>query len=53
VFKTPVAFPGFGMGSGKLLVSDSDGLFPATKLEHVDLVVDDGVEAGANVNKRF
>jgi transposase len=34
-------------------MSDSDGLFPATELEHVDLVVDDGVEAGAGVNKRF
>ncbi len=34
-------------------MSDSDGLFPATELEHVDRVVDDGVEAGAGVNKRF
>lgn len=34
-------------------MSDSDGLFPAAELEHVDLVVDDGVEAGAGVNKRF
>ena len=34
-------------------MSDSDGLFPVTDLEHVDLVVDDGVEAGAGVNKRF
>ena len=34
-------------------MSDSDGLFPATELEYVDLVVDDGVEAGAGVNKRF
>ncbi|MEC5148730.1 hypothetical protein RCH22_000371 [Cryobacterium psychrotolerans] len=34
-------------------MSDSDGLFPATELEHVELVVDDGVEAGAGVNKRF
>ena len=34
-------------------MSDSDGLFPATELEYVDLVVDDRVEAGAGVNKRF
>lgn len=34
-------------------MSDSDGLFPAAELEHVDPVVDDGVEAGAGVNKRF
>ncbi|SEO12979.1 Transposase domain, partial [Cryobacterium luteum] len=38
-------------------MSDSDGLFPAAELEHVDVdvdvVVDDGVEAGAGVNKRF
>ena len=33
-------------------MSDSDGLFPATELEHVDPVVDDSVEAGAGVNKR-
>jgi len=33
-------------------MSDSDGLFPATELEHVDPVVDDSVEAGAAVNKR-
>ena len=36
-----------------MLMSDSDGLFPSTELEHVDPVVDDGVEAGAGVNKRF
>jgi len=36
-----------------LLMSDSDGLFPAMELEHVDPVVDGGVEAGAGVNKRF
>lgn len=35
-------------------MSDSDGLFPATEIEHVDPVIDDdGVEAGAGVNKRF
>ena len=34
-------------------MSDSDGLFPAMELEHVDLVVDDRVEVGAGVNKRF
>jgi hypothetical protein len=34
-------------------MSDSDGLFPAAELEHVDLVIDDGVEAGGGVNKRF
>ena len=34
-------------------MSDSDGLFPAVDLEHVDPVIDDGVEAGAGVNKRF
>lgn len=33
-------------------MSDSDGLFPATELEHVDPVVDDSVEAGAGVTKR-
>jgi len=33
-------------------MSDSDGLFPAAELEHVD-PVDGGVEAGAGVNKRF
>ena len=40
-------------GLGKLLMSDSDGLFPAAELEHVGPVVDDGVAAGAGVNKRF
>lgn len=34
-------------------MSDSDGLFPAAKLEHVDAVIDQGVEAGAGVNMRF
>jgi transposase len=34
-------------------MSDSDGLFPAAELEHVGQVIDDGVEAGAGVNKRF
>ena len=35
-------------------MSDSDGLFPAAEIEHVDPVIDDdGVEAGAGVNKRF
>lgn len=34
-------------------MSDSDGLFPAADLEHVDPVVVDGVEVGAGVNKRF
>lgn len=34
-------------------MSDSDGLFPAVDLEHVDPVVGGGVEAGAGVNKRF
>lgn len=33
-------------------MSDSDGQFPVTELEHVDPVVDDSVEAGAGVNKR-
>ena len=33
-------------------MSDSDGLFPASELEHVDPVADDSVEAGAGVNKR-
>jgi len=41
------------LGLGKFLMSDSDGLFPAAELEHVDPVVDDGVEVGAGVNKRF
>lgn len=35
-----------------MVMSDSDGLFPAVELEHVD-PVDVGVEAGAGVNKRF
>lgn len=34
-------------------MSDSDGLCPAMELEQVDVVVDDGVESGAGVNKRF
>ena len=33
-------------------MSDWDGLFPAADLEHVDPVVDVGVEAGASVTKR-
>ena len=37
-----------------MLMSDSDGLFPAAEIERVDPVIDDdGVEAGAGVNKRF
>jgi hypothetical protein len=36
-----------------LLTSDSDGLFPAVELDHVDPVVDGSVEAGAGVNKGF
>lgn len=34
-------------------MSDSDGLFPAAEVEHVDAVLETGVEAGAGVNKRF
>lgn len=34
-------------------MSDSDGRFPATDLEHVDPVIDDGVKVGAGANKRF
>ncbi|WP_158252180.1 hypothetical protein [Cryobacterium sp. M23] len=34
-------------------MSDLGGLFPAAELENVDPVVDDGVEAGAGVNKWF
>lgn len=34
-------------GLGKLCLSDSDGLFPAAKIEPVEPVVDDSVEAGA------
>src|SRR5680860_870734 len=34
-------------------MSNSDGLFPAAELEHVDPVIDASVEAGAGVNKRF
>lgn len=40
-----------GWGLGKLFMSDSDGLFPAVELEHVDLV-DVGVEVGAGVKMR-
>ena len=42
----------WGGGLSKLCRGGSDGLFPATELEHVDPVVDDSVEAGAGVNKR-
>ena len=38
---------------GKLLMSDSDGLFPAAEPKHVDRVADEGVVAGAGANKRF
>ena len=34
-------------------MSDSDGLFPAVDLEHVDPAAEAGAEAGAEVNKRF
>lgn len=37
----------WGGGLGKLCLSDSDGLFPAAKIESVEPVVDDSVEAGA------
>jgi len=40
------------IGLGKLGMTDSDGLFAATDLEHVE-VVESGVEAGAGANKRF
>ena len=33
-------------------MSDSDGLFPASELDHVDPAADDSVEAGAGVTKR-
>ena len=36
-----------------MLMSDSDGLFPAVDLEHVDPGIDEGVESGAGVNMRF
>lgn len=34
-------------------MSDSDGLFPAAELEHVDPLVDNSVEACAGVKKRL
>ena len=43
----------WGGGLGKLCLNDSDGLFPAAKIEPVEPVLDDSVEAGAGVKKRL